>query len=210
MPALPGRTVGAPLRWPAGATIASYAFAALAGICWASAAAKTADAAAASQEPPRAAPARPAAAPGLPHAFIQHKRVLPYPFRQVWPAAIRYLRVDRGYTVQDRDEDAGFILFEFALGDGSGGNTRTGQGSLEMFRTEDTSGRPSVQVQVSTSSGPTHLPHAIVEGLAAKVRAERGQPPPAPPKERNKKKPEEEPKEKPGQPPMMPPAEDPG
>ena len=119
-------------------------------------------------------------------ARLSHARTIPYPFEQVWPAAIRYLRVDRGFEVMDRDEEAGYVLFEFDLGD-----ERRGQGSLEAFRTQDGSGRPSVRIQVSTSQGPVHLPHAIVDGLAAKIRTERGQPaPPPPPSEPPAKPPE--------------------
>jgi hypothetical protein len=109
---------------------------------------------------------------------LQHSRVLPYPAEQVWPTAIRYLRVDRGFAVIDRDRDAGFILFEFALGSDADGPR--GRGSLELVVTADPSGRPSVKLQISTDAGPLHLPHAIADGLAAKLKAERGQPAPPP------------------------------
>lgn len=106
---------------------------------------------------------------------LSQSRVLPYPIEQVWPTAIRYLRVDRDYAIVDRDSDAGFILFDFAVGE------RSGRGSVEIFATEDASGRPSAQIKVSTDSGPVHLPHAILDGLSDKLRAERGQPAPPPP-----------------------------
>ena len=116
----------------------------------------------------------------------------------MWPTAIRYLRVDRGYPVRDRDKESGFILFEFPL-ESQDGTPRTGEGSMELYPIEDAVGRPSVQIQVATSNGPTYLPHAIVEGLAAKVRAERGQPsappsrkPPEPSPPGNKTKPDAE------------------
>jgi hypothetical protein len=120
---------------------------------------------------------------------LEHSRVLPYPADQVWPTAIRYLRVDRGFAVVDRDRDAGFILFEFALGREADGPK--GRGSLEFVATADPSGRPAVKLQIATDAGPAHLPHAIADGLAAKLKAERGQPapppsaptPPAPPPE---------------------------
>lgn len=108
---------------------------------------------------------------------LSHARVLPYPLPHVWPTSVRYLRVDRGYAIVDSDLEAGYILFDFPAGE------RAARGSMELFATEDPSGRPSVQIKVSTDAGPTHLPHAIVDGLAQKLRAERGQPapPPAPP-----------------------------
>jgi hypothetical protein len=106
---------------------------------------------------------------------LSHARLLPYPLPHVWPTSIRYLRVDRGYTLVDNDPDAGYILFDFPVGD------RMARGSAELFATEDASGRPSVQIKISTDGGPSHLPHAIVDGLAQKLRTERGQPAPPPP-----------------------------
>jgi hypothetical protein len=135
---------------------------------------------------------------------LDHARVVPYPMAQVWPTALRYLRVDRGYTLVDRDAEAGYVLFDFPIGEGSSDReeeTRVGRGSLELLATEDASGRPSVKVHVSTDAGPTHLPHAIAEGLAAKLKRERGQPAPPPPRSPG---PGPSPKE-----PAPPPADDP-
>jgi hypothetical protein len=114
--------------------------------------------------------------------MLSEQRVLPYPYEHVWPAAIRYLRVDRTYAVRDQDEAAGYILFDFPL-EGGG----TGSGSLEAMRTDDSLGRASVQVKISTGAGPAYLPHTLLEGLSAKVRAERG--PPAQPPEPKPDKP---------------------
>ncbi|MEM6996196.1 MAG: hypothetical protein AAF721_37160 [Myxococcota bacterium] len=139
-------------------------------------------------------------------AAIKHDRTLSYPLAQVWPATLRYLRVDRGYTLVDRDAEAGYVLFDFPLGrpgDSSGGVAR---GSIEMFATEDMSGRPSVRIQISTEGGPSHLPHALAEGLAGKLRDERGAPAPPPKKTRpspDKPKPDD------GAPPMVDPPIDP-
>jgi hypothetical protein len=145
-------------------------------------------------------------------AMMENRRVISYPFEQVWPTAIRFLRVDRGYKVTDRDVEAGYVLFEFPL-DGD----QRGNGSLEMFRTEDSSGRPSVSVSVSTGAGPIHLPNTLLDGLAAKVREERGQPAPPPPKDKPQPKPKDPPVdgEDPEDPddgsvPLLPPATDPG
>lgn len=109
---------------------------------------------------------------------LQHSRVLPYPSDQVWPTTIRYLRVDRGFEVVDRDRDAGFILFEFPVGSAGGSK---GSGSIELVDTADPSGRRAVKLQIATDAGPLHLPHAIADGLAAKLKTEHGQPAPPPP-----------------------------
>lgn len=138
-----------------------------------------------------------------PLALLEHRRVLSYPFEQVWPTAIRYLRIDRGYKVTDRDEQAGYILFEFSLDGG-----RIGSGSVEMFATEDAAGRPSVSVAVNTGAGPVHLPNSILDGIAAKVRAERGQPV-DPPKHEQPPPKHEQPDQDDGSVPLLPPAQDP-
>jgi hypothetical protein len=130
--------------------------------------------------------------------------MLSYPFEQVWPTAIRFLRIDRGYAISERDADAGFILFSFPIGE------RTGTGSLELLRTTDASGRASVRVMANTQAGPSHLPHTILEGLATKVRAERGQPAPPPPQKPPEGKPKEDPPQDGGPPPQLPPATEPG
>ena len=127
--------------------------------------------------------------------------MLSYPFDQVWPTAIRYLRIDRGFEVTDRDEEAGYILFGFTLDDG-----RKGAGSLEMFSTEDPAGRPSVSISVSTGAGPVSLPNTILDGIAAKVRSERGQPAPPPKKDEPAPPKKDEPDTSV---PLMPPAEEP-
>jgi hypothetical protein len=122
------------------------------------------------------------------NAVMQVSRTLSYPYEQVWPTAIRYLRVDRGYRIADQNEGAGYVLFEFEVDD-----DRTGSGSLEIYRTEDAAGRASVRVAVSTGAGPAYLPNAIVDGLATKVRSERGQPAPPPGGEKPPEAPAEDP-----------------
>lgn len=112
------------------------------------------------------------------HAGLGQSRILAYPMEFVWPTAMRFLRVDRGYTIVDRDPEAGFILFDFPIGP----EDRVGRGSVEIFATKDASGRIAASVQITTDGGPVHLPHALLDGLAEKLRRERGQPaaPPRP------------------------------
>lgn len=111
-----------------------------------------------------------------PYALLSTKRMLSYPYEQVWPTAIRYLRVDRGFKVADKDEEAGYIMFEFTSDEGE-----SGSGSLELVRTEDAAGRPSTSLVAVTNGGPSYLSNSLLDGVAAKVREERG-PPATPPK----------------------------
>jgi hypothetical protein len=138
-----------------------------------------------------------------PFALIENRRILSYPMDQVWTTTIRYLRIDRGFDVTDRDEQAGYMLFEFPL-DGD----RSGRGSIEMFPLKDAAGRPSVSIAVNTGAGPLHLPNAILDGVAAKVRAERGQPA-APPKHDPPPPPKQDDPEDDHSVPLLPPAQDP-
>lgn len=135
----------------------------------------------------------------------KHERTISYPLAQVWPATLRYLRVDQGYALVDRDAEAGFILFDIPVAR-RGGEDRTVRGSIEMFATEDMSGRPSVHVSISTEGGPTHLPHTLAEGLASKLKRERGAPAPPPPKG---EAPNDQTKPDDGQPPLVDPPLDP-
>lgn len=133
---------------------------------------------------------------------LSQSRVLPYPVDHVWGASIRYLRVDRDYAIVDRDEETGYIVFEIPLG----GEVK-GRGALEAFSTKDASGRVSTQLQISTEAGPTHLPHTLLEGIAKKVRSERGQAPTAP---KPPAKPPAEDDDDDGRPPSMPAPVNPG
>jgi len=112
-----------------------------------------------------------------PLALLKHQRQVSYPIEQVWPTAIRYLRVERGYEIEDRDKDSGYVVFAFSHG------SKMVSGSVEFLSDLDDAGRRSVTLISSTSRGPAHLPFAILDGIATKLREERGQPikAPAPP-----------------------------
>jgi hypothetical protein len=146
-----------------------------------------------------------ASAQTRPLLMIENRRMLSYPIDHVWPTAIRYLRIDRGFEIVDRDRDAGYLLFEFPLEE-----KRIGSGSVEMFEAVDASGRPSVSISVNTGAGPVHLPNSILDGIAAKVRAERGQPsPPPPPKQEEPPPKKDKPEDDDHSVPLLPPASDP-
>ncbi|MGB1699485.1 MAG: hypothetical protein ACPHRO_06010 [Nannocystaceae bacterium] len=116
---------------------------------------------------------------GAPLALLKHQRQVSYPFDQVWATTIRYLRIERGFAIDDRDKESGYVVFTFTHGEA------TGHGSVEFLSDLDDAGRPSVTLISTTSRGPAHLPFAILAGIAEKLRDERGQPidPPKPPAE---------------------------
>ena len=45
-------------------------------------------------------------------AGARNASLVPYPTADVWPAAVRFLRVDRDYQLKEKDEAAGYILFD--------------------------------------------------------------------------------------------------
>jgi hypothetical protein len=99
---------------------------------------------------------------------------LPYASNGVWTAAVRYLRIDRALPIREKDESAGYVLFDYADGG------KTFHGALELVGLTDQDGRASTQISVSLAGLPRRFEGAILEGLAAKVREERGPPPSAP------------------------------
>ncbi len=109
-------------------------------------------------------------------ALARTSTVLPYPPADVWPTAIRFLRIDRGATVREKDPDSGYVLFEVAEG------TRTYKGSLELVRAVDGEGRESTRVVASLPDLPRHFETALIDKLGLKLQEEYGSPAPPPPR----------------------------
>src|SRR5262249_5788406 len=104
-------------------------------------------------------------------AFARSSVVVPYTLSEVWPAAIRFLRVDRNYRVREKDEPAGYVLFDLPE------NKRTYRGALEMVKTTDDEGRAATQLNCSIADLPRRYEVTLLDLLAAKVAEERGPPP---------------------------------
>jgi hypothetical protein len=109
-------------------------------------------------------------------ALARTSSVLPYPPADVWPTAIRYLRIDRGAVLREKDVESGYVLFELAEG------TKTYKGSLELVRSTDSEGRESTRVVATLSDLPRHYETTLLDKLALKVREEYGSPAPPPPR----------------------------
>jgi hypothetical protein len=114
---------------------------------------------------------------GASTAWARTLQVAPYPIADVWPAAIRFLRVDRGYPVHEKDDEAGYILFDYTDG------PKPCKASLEFIRTLDPEGRDATRVAVSIPDLPRRYEQMLIDRLLAKVRDDRG--PPAPPPRKN-------------------------
>jgi hypothetical protein len=109
-------------------------------------------------------------------ALARTSTVMPYPPGDVWPTTIRFLRIDRGATLREKDADSGYVLFDVAEGN------HTYKGSLELVRAADGDGRESTRVVASLPDLPRHFETALLDKLALKLREEYGSPAPPPPK----------------------------
>jgi hypothetical protein len=109
-------------------------------------------------------------------ALARSTAVLSYPLGDVWSTAVRFVRVDRGYPVREKDEESGYILFDMV--DGS----KTYKASLELIRATDDQGRDATRAAFSIPDLPRHYETMLLDKLSAKVKEERGSPAPPPPK----------------------------
>ena len=99
--------------------------------------------------------------------------IAPYPIADVWPAAVRFLRVDRDFPVREKDEAAGYVLFEYTDG------PKPCKGSLELIRATDSEGRDATRIAISIPDLPRRYEQMLLDKLVARLHDDRG--PPAPP-----------------------------
>ena len=120
-----------------------------------------------------------------------------YTREQTFSAALRYLRVDLGYDVTEKDPDAAYLLFSFSAPELE---QKSAHGSIEVVQGERT-----VRVFVNLPQLPSYHEDVLKRGLLQKLRAEYGEPPkaekrkPDPPKP-DPRKPEPEKPEPPSPP----------
>ncbi|HET6150460.1 MAG TPA: hypothetical protein VFH68_23175 [Polyangia bacterium] len=127
-------------------------------------------------------------------AFARSALVVPYPIGDVWPATVRFLRVDHDYPIKEKDEPAGYLLFELAE------NRRAYRAAFELVKTTDGDGRAATQIVCTIADLPRRYEASLLDKLSAKVRDERGPPATPPPRKApagQDKKPEGKPDSKP-------------
>lgn len=110
---------------------------------------------------------------------------LSYPRAEVWSTAVRWLRVNGNLPIREKDEGAGYVLFDFLEGG------KTYRASLELVVPGGAAGADgeATEVVVSISDLPRRFEAQILYRLAQKLREERGPPPerharPAPDKDK--------------------------
>jgi hypothetical protein len=95
---------------------------------------------------------------------------MPYPLARIWGTAVRFIRVDRSYSIREKDEPSGYILFDVIERD------KVHQGSLELVSTLDHKGRTATRAILSLPQLPHHYEVMLLDKLAAKIKEEQGPP----------------------------------
>lgn len=126
----------------------------------------------------------PIAQPTQARPGLAAKRRTKYRWSQVWQSAMRLIRVDKGWTIQDSNQEAGYLLFhEESTQD------YPAQGSIELIAQGDKDSGAGILVRAKVSNAGTHAAFLLLQALEKKLRADFG-PPPLP-----KKPPKKAPKE---------------
>src|SRR3954468_23872117 len=95
-----------------------------------------------------------------------------YSKAQTYSGALRYLRVDLGYEVVEKDPDAAYLIFKYTAPGGSKNSAVTG--TLEVI---EASGG-GVRLFVSLPRMPEYYERVFRDGLMKKLKDEYGAPPP--------------------------------
>ncbi len=95
----------------------------------------------------------------------------PYGYDRTWNAALRLVRVDNGWKITEKDDQNGYLLFDYQ----SPENRKATPGTLELVRGRDSEANVSVLVQLPQM--PHYHEQVVLDSLAAKMRREYGDPP---------------------------------
>jgi hypothetical protein len=106
-----------------------------------------------------------------------------YRYEQVWGSTIRLIRVDYQFKIRDRDEEVGYLLFDYE----DGGRSHPGSVELVRFRKND---EERVRVVLTIPAMPSYVERMVLDKLLKKLENDYGLPPPPRPK---RPPPEEEP-----------------
>ena len=120
-------------------------------------------------------------------AEAKTSRKVSHAYESVWPATVRFLRIDEGLKISEKDSDTGYILFELQ-DDG-----KVYSGSVEVIRRKDYSNRDAVELVLQIKDRPSYMELPILDRLMAKLRKELGHPKPPKPPKKDENKPEDKP-----------------
>jgi hypothetical protein len=95
----------------------------------------------------------------------------PYGYDRTWNAALRLVRVDNGWKITEKDEQNGYLLFDYT----SPENRKAYPGTMELVKPRDPDGAVSVLVQLPAM--PQYHEQVLLDALVSKMRREYGDPP---------------------------------
>lgn len=107
---------------------------------------------------------------GMAEASIS--RELTYSERIVWRCAVRFIRVDNGYRILEKDKDTGYVLFEYS------DSGRTTNGAIEVLKVVKNN-REYVRVQLNLHGQPKYVESLLFNKLERKLKSEYGMAPAA-------------------------------
>lgn len=125
-----------------------------------------------------------------PRAWAKSAQDTTYAMSQVYSTAQRFVRVDKGCKITDRDKDAAFLVWECT--EKREGKEVTLRASLEIFPTKTERGQQLLRVQATFNDEPRYMELRFLELLDRKLREDHGlapAPPPEPPAASSDKKP---------------------
>lgn len=108
-------------------------------------------------------------------AAARSERTTYHGYDQVWSSSVRFLRVDEGFEILEKDADAGYVLFAVKQ------DNKQFRGALELVRIKDERGRPAIRLVLRIEDRPTYVEIGVLERLERKLREEYGEPPPPKP-----------------------------
>ncbi len=105
-----------------------------------------------------------------------------YGYEQVWSAIIRLVRVDLRMTIDERDKDLGFVLFQYREG------KREFPGSIEVIEEKSDDGKVTIQAVVQIPGMPSYVEQVMLDQLKKKLKDDYGPPLPPPSKKKEEGK----------------------
>jgi hypothetical protein len=106
-------------------------------------------------------------------AHARSEKILAYPRDPAWSATVRFIRVNAGLKVIEKDADAGYVIFEFKE------DKKTFRGSLELIEVVK-DGRKTLRFVVTIEDRPQWVEIELLTKLERKLRSELGTPAPGP------------------------------
>ena len=95
------------------------------------------------------------------------KEELTYSEETLWRCAVRFIRVDSGFEILEKERGTGYMLFVYKDGNASG------KGALEMIRVENAD-RRYVRVQITVNGQPKYIESMLLNRFKRKLRREYG------------------------------------